>query len=173
MADKKSRLRSVIFSKYAKIVGAVLVVAAAGWLAYGYFTQDTSQQPEDERTEVEVALDEADQAAASGETDKAVAAYDEGIQKTQNEDEQAALTLMKGYTLLDSEDYQGALRVATDADERWKRVDTAVLLGDIYAAQGKKDAAKKQYQTAIDRLDPDQYDYETAKQLYESKINEL
>jgi predicted negative regulator of RcsB-dependent stress response len=174
MAKKNFSVDKKLLAKVLMAVGVLAIVGATGWLVYNSMRDGGIEGwAPDERGNLVSAVDDAEAASLEGDSRRAQEIYDQGIANSEDDNETMMLTVMKAYSLYSDEDYEGALSVARDAEDRWKRVDTAILLGDIHATQGSKDDARRHYQLAIERLDPNEYDYESAKKMLQDKINNL
>jgi predicted negative regulator of RcsB-dependent stress response len=174
MAKKKLSVDKKLLAKILIAIGVLAIIYGVAWFVISSMRDGgTEGWAPDERGNLVSAVDDAEAASIDGDARRAQEIYDQGIANSEDDNETMMLTVMKAYSLFGDEDYEGALSVARDAEDRWKRVDTAILLGDIYAAQGNKDDARKHYQLAIERLDPTEYDYESAKKMLQSKTNNL
>ncbi len=79
----------------------------------------------------------------NGEYAEAEKVYDEALQNFPG----FHLALAgKGRARAAQNDFEGALRFLTDANDRVPNVETAILLGDIYTRQGNSEKARRQYE---------------------------
>ena len=95
------------------------------------------------------------------------------VAKAPNATVKAGLYLQQATIALNAKNYADSKKYAQDAESLQPNDNTAGLLGDIAAQTGDKATAKQYYQKAIDRLDKNADSYNTSRQDYQTRLQEL
>jgi tetratricopeptide (TPR) repeat protein len=110
-----------------------------------YKTAARTADPQDKEAQSWCLTQLGDELWKYGKYAEAEKIYDEALQNLPNY--HPALS-GKGRVRTAQNDFEGAIKILTDVNNRIPNVETAILLGDIYTKQGLSEKAKQQYDLA-------------------------
>jgi tetratricopeptide (TPR) repeat protein len=175
---KKSHKKKRSAHKKWLVAGIILVLFAAGTVAVLWYmntnkpTADTKNQPTREEQLASLAQN-ADQAAQSKGPTEGAKLYDQAIKDTADQYEKSTLTANKASMYFNSGDYDGALRLALEADKLHPSRAISDLIAQIYEQQGNKAKAADYYAKAATQVKPDEPMAQSDKSYYQARVAEL
>lgn len=135
-------------------IGLVVIVllASAGvalWMRYSSFDDTKTEEDVPLELSINSTGSQAASFVADGETEKAMAHYDEQIKLAGNDRERKSLLVKKSIIALDVGQYDVAIASAKQADEIESDTQTMRALADAYAANGNKEEALVYYRKLL------------------------
>jgi tetratricopeptide (TPR) repeat protein len=158
------------------LIGGVFVIALViGMSTLAYMIHAANKPPAKPivATAHLTAQQQSDYLAYKGDYSGAQATVAGEIAKAPNATDKAGLYLQQASIAMNAKNYTDAKKYAQAAEALQPSSNSAGLLGDIAALTGDKAAATSDYQEAIDRLDKNSSRYNTARQDYQARIQEL
>jgi len=158
------------------IIGAIVIVLFIGGGITGWMFM-SSQQPAPASSLTEEQFDQtisdAQTLANNGDTNGAIAAYDNAVKATNDAYQKSVITLEKAVMYLNEKNYEQALVIAKQAEVINVNFEVVKIIAQIYDEKGDKKNAITYYKKTIELIDKNDPMASDDAEYYQGLITDL